>query len=478
MNIKRLFKYLTRFLLLQTTLTSVTIYYFDKFLMNEYVDGYLIIINNLIEDRDRFYPFIQNNLIKIDIYLAIFVFLFLIALYSTKFFTYVNELTFSIDKKFFDEYLNIYLLWTSSLMTFLFLFRFTVVSRSYLFFFTFLIPFIIQIYRNTEILSSLLGRSITGENYITFNLTKDSVYRNLRIMTFRKKIKDYKLELDKLDSIITVIDKLNKEEKVNLVIVNLDEKNSLPKDVENYLLNLNKKVLLISSSKMTFHNLFIKNEVKLNSNYLTYFNNDIQYGSKYILKRIIDISLSSVMMIIFLPLFAAIAIFVVKRDGYPFFVSQNRIGLHGTAFKMYKFRTMYVDSHKMRESLEELNKNDEVIFKIDADPRIFKGGEVLRKFSLDELPQLINVLRGDMSLVGPRPLFKEDTSKFDKNYMRRLNVLPGITGLLQINERNTDEFKVWYKYDLEYINNWNILLDIKILLKTPKSILKNKTKGL
>ena len=99
MNIKRLFKYLTRFLLLQTTLTSVTIYYFDKFLMNEYVDGYLIIINNLIEDRDRFYPFIQNNLIKIDIYLAIFVFLFLIALYSTKFFTYVNELTFSIDKK-------------------------------------------------------------------------------------------------------------------------------------------------------------------------------------------------------------------------------------------------------------------------------------------------------------------------------------------------------------------------------------------
>ena len=478
MNIKHLFKYLIRFLLLQTTLTAVTIFYFDRFLMNEYEDGYLIIINNLLDDRDRFYPFIQNNLIKIDIYLAIFVFLFLIGLYSTKFFTYVNELTFSIDKKFFDEYLNIYLLWTSFLMTFLFIFRFSVVSRAYLFLFTFLIPFIIQIYRNTELLSSILGRSINGENYITFNLAKDSVYRNLRIMTFRKKIEDYQLNLNKLDSLINVIDKFNKQEKVNLVVVNLEDIESLPEDVENYLLNLNKKVLLISNSQVSFHNLFIKKESKIDSTYLTYFNNDIQYGSKYILKRIIDIGLSTTMLIIFLPLFAVVAAFVTKRDGYPFIVTQNRIGLHGTLFKMYKFRTMYIDSHKKRGSLEELNKNDEVIFKIDNDPRVFRGGEILRKYSIDELPQLLNVIRGDMSLVGPRPLFKEDTSKFDKNYMRRLNVLPGITGLLQINERNTDEFKVWYKYDLEYINNWNILLDIKILLKTPKSIFQNKTKGL
>ena len=184
------------------------------------------------------------------------------------------------------------------------------------------------------------------------------------------------------------------------------------------------------------------------------------------------------MLVGLLPLFLAISIFITLRDGYPFVISQNRIGLHGKSFNMYKFRTMYIDSHKKRESLEELNKNDEVIFKIDNDPRIYRGGEILRKYSLDELPQLLNVIKGDMSLVGPRPLFKEDTSKFDKSYMRRLNVLPGITGLLQINERNTDEFKIWYKYDIEYINNWNILLDIKILFKTPKSILKNKTKGL
>ena len=128
MNFKNYIKYSVRFTFLQIILTSFVIYYFDRYLINEYVDGYVIIINSLIEDRNRFYPVVNDFFIKIDIYLALFIFLFLITLYSTKFFTYVNELTFSIDRKFFDEYLNIYLLWTSSLMTFLFLFRFSVVS--------------------------------------------------------------------------------------------------------------------------------------------------------------------------------------------------------------------------------------------------------------------------------------------------------------------------------------------------------------
>ena len=112
MNFKNYIKYGVRFLILQVILTSFSIFYFDNFLINEYIDGYLIIIENLLEDRDRFYPFIQNEFIKIDIYIAFFVFVFLVILYSTKFYTYVNELSFSLDKKFFDEYLNIYLLWT------------------------------------------------------------------------------------------------------------------------------------------------------------------------------------------------------------------------------------------------------------------------------------------------------------------------------------------------------------------------------
>jgi len=145
---------------------------------------------------------------------------------------------------------------------------------------------------------------------------------------------------------------------------------------------------------------------------------------------------------------------------------------------MYKFRTMYKGSHANRDSLRNLNKNDEVIFKIENDPRIIKGVELLRRFSLDELPQFFNVLKGDMSIVGPRPLFDEDTKLFNKNYMRRLNVLPGITGLLQINERNTSEFSTWYKYDIEYIENWSLFLDLKIILKTPLALFTTKSKGL
>ena len=471
-------KYGLRFFVLQAILTSFTIYYFDQFLINEYREGFVIIINNLLEDRDRFYPFVQNNFIKIDIYIALFIFIFLIILYSTKFFTYVNELTFSLNKKFFDEYFNLYLVWTSSLMTFLFIFRFSVVSRFYLFLLTFIVPFILQTFRNTELLSSLLGRSVANENYITFNIAKDSIFRNLRIMTFRKNIKDLQVDLSSEAQLIEEVDKLNKKQEVNLIILNIDSVSSLPQKIEEYLLNINKKVLIISESKPVFSNTFIYNQIFLNNTFLTYFNNDIQYGSKFILKRLMDIILGVLLIILLFPLFILICIFIFLKDGSPVIIKQNRVGLHGKLFNMYKFRTMYSNSHSKRDDLQDLNKNDEIIFKIENDPRIFSGGQVLRKFSLDELPQLFNVLKGEMSLVGPRPLFKEDTAYFNENYMRRLNVLPGLTGLLQINERNTSEFEVWYKYDIEYINSWNLYLDIKILLKTPLSLFKNSSKGL
>ena len=136
------------------------------------------------------------------------------------------------------------------------------------------------------------------------------------------------------------------------------------------------------------------------------------------------------------------------------------------------------NAHELRAELEEMNKNDEVIFKIEDDPRIIKGTNFLRNFSLDELPQFFNVIKGDMSLVGPRPLFDEDTNLFNESYMRRLNVLPGITGLLQINDRNASEFSVWYKYDIEYIENWSLYLDLLIIMKTPFSLVKSKSKGI
>tara|TARA_B100000212_G_scaffold313651_1_gene266701 strand:- start:356 stop:775 length:420 start_codon:yes stop_codon:yes gene_type:complete len=139
---------------------------------------------------------------------------------------------------------------------------------------------------------------------------------------------------------------------------------------------------------------------------------------------------------------------------------------------------MRLNSHELRDSLDELNQSDGPLFKIENDPRIINRLEFVRKYSLDELLQFFNVLRGDMSIVGPRPLFDDDTQLFDTKYMRRLNVLPGITGLLQINDRNTSEFETWYKYDIEYIENWSLYLDIKIILKTPFAIFSKKIRGL
>ena len=139
---------------------------------------------------------------------------------------------------------------------------------------------------------------------------------------------------------------------------------------------------------------------------------------------------------------------------------------------------MINDSHKKRDELNTLNKKSGPLFKIEDDPRLISGIKFIRNLSIDEIPQFVNVLKGEMSVVGPRPLFPEDSQHYDTNYIRRLNVLPGITGLLQINERNTDDFDIWYKYDIEYIDNWSLYLDIKIILKTPSSLFFKKTKGL
>ena len=480
-------KYSVRFLFLQTLLTYLTINYLNTFLISKDFceqcvgNSFLIQINNnLWEDRNRFFSFIPEQFINIDIFIAVFIFVFLVILYSTKFYTYVNELSFSIDRNYFDEFISIYLLWTTTFIIFLTMFRVShLISRGYLFIFTLIVPLILLLFRNSEFISSLLGRSVTNENSITFNLEEDSVFRNLRILTFRNTLKNFRdIDLNNAGKVIELIDNENKKNNVNLIVLNINSKNKISEKLESFLINLNKKVLIISKEEMVFNNYFLKRQENISGYQLNYFNNDIQYGSKYIIKRVLDISLSLFGILIFSPILLGIYIYIRIVDGGPSVIKQNRVGLHGKQFKMYKFRTMKNNAHELREDLQDLNKNDNVIFKIENDPRLLKGTLRLRNYSLDELPQLINVLIGNMSIVGPRPLFEEDTKLFTEKYMRRLNVLPGITGLLQINERNTSEFETWYKYDIEYIENWTLYLDLKIILKTPFSLFKNNIKGI
>ena len=486
MKLSSFLKYSTRFLFLQIVLTYTTIFYFNNLLIPTKFcelcvgNSFRLQINSYLwEDRNRFFTFLPERFSEVEYFLGFFIFTFLIILYSTKFYTYVNELSYSLDRNYFDEYVSIYLLWTSMFFIFITIFRISsLISRGYLIIFTFLIPLILLLFRNSEYLSSLLGRSVTNENFVTFNLEEDSIFRNLRIMTFRKNVGNFNIDVtNNTEAIIEKIDELNKSINVNLIVLNVNYLNVINQKLENYLINLNKKILIISKEEIKFENYFINRTEILSDYYLTYFNNDIQYGSKYILKRLLDIVVSIASITIFFPLYIGIIIYIYFLDGSETIIKQDRVGLHGEQFKMYKFRTMKKGSHEMREELQDLNKNDKAIFKIEDDPRIINGTKFLRNYSLDELPQFFNVLKGDMSIVGPRPLFNEDTKLFDENYMRRLNVMPGITGLLQINDRNTSDFERWYKYDIEYIENWSLFLDIKIILKTPYSLLTNKSKG-
>ena len=478
MKFNNLIKYILRFAFLQGLLTFTTIYYFDNFLITNNVYKQNIYLN-LVEDIQRFLPFVNSNFISIDVVLVIIVFIFLIILYSTKFYTYVNELTFSINKNLLDEYFQLYLLWTAYTFTVFYVLRFEDISRWYLILFSVFVPLILLIFRNTEFLSSLLGRSITNESFLSVNLDKDSNFRNLRIISFRNNLGN--IEHNDLVNDISIIDKIdnvNKEEKINLIVLNLDLQNKINSKLEKYLIETNKKVLIISKKQPVFTNTFLFREETIDKSFFTYFNNDIQYGSKYILKRILDITLSFIGLFVFLPIMILLGLYILLIDGYPFYVKQRRVGLHGETFNMYKFRTMKKNSHELRKKMEALNKSDGPLFKIEHDPRILKGLHFARKYSIDELLQFINVIKGDMSIVGPRPLFDDDTQLFNTKYMRRLNVLPGITGLLQINERNTSEFETWYKYDIEYIEKWSLYLDFKIILKTPFALFSKKIKGL
>ena len=190
-------------------------------------------------------------------------------------------------------------------------------------------------------------------------------------------------------------------------------------------------------------------------------------------KRLLDISVSSLLLIVLAPVFAIVAILVKLDLSGPVFFAQDRVGLNKRRFRMYKFRTMAGDAEKKQPELESLNEADGPVFKIKNDPRVTPIGKYLRKASIDELPQLLNVLVGDMSLVGPRPLPFRDYRGFDQDSARRrFSVRPGITCLWQVNGRSSVSFKEWMELDLHYIDHWSLWLDVKLLAKTIPAVLK------
>ena len=196
-------------------------------------------------------------------------------------------------------------------------------------------------------------------------------------------------------------------------------------------------------------------------------------GWQVLVKRIQDFAISFTLLILLSPLFLLISILIKLTSNGPVFFLQERVGLNKRRFKIFKFRTMIPNAEKMMAELEALNELSGPVFKIKNDPRLTPLGRFLRRSSLDELPQLLNVLLGDMSLVGPRPMAIRDFEGFSEDWQRRrFSVPPGITCLWQINGRNSVPFQQWMEMDMQYIAEWSLWLDLKILARTIPAVWK------
>ena len=185
-----------------------------------------------------------------------------------------------------------------------------------------------------------------------------------------------------------------------------------------------------------------------------------------IFKRIIDIIGAGLGLILLSPIIAIVACAVKVTSKGPIFFSQKRVGKNGELFEMYKFRSMVVNAEELKGNLEDQNEMSGPMFKIKDDPRITKVGKFIRKTSIDELPQLWNVLKGDMSLVGPRPSLPKEVEQFDNWMFKRLSVRPGLTCYWQVSGRNNIDFEDWMKLDVKYVDERNIWIDIKLIFKT------------
>lgn len=188
-------------------------------------------------------------------------------------------------------------------------------------------------------------------------------------------------------------------------------------------------------------------------------------------KRLLDLFITIPALILLSPLFLVVAVIIKCTSKGPILFKQKRVGIGGKIFWMYKFRSMVVDAEELLDALKDQNEKDGPIFKIKEDPRITKVGKFIRKYSIDELPQLINVLRNEMSIVGPRPALPKETVQYAPADYKRLSVLPGLTCIWQVSGRSKLTFSEWMDLDRKYIRDWSLNLDIKLIFATFREVL-------
>jgi exopolysaccharide biosynthesis polyprenyl glycosylphosphotransferase len=254
---------------------------------------------------------------------------------------------------------------------------------------------------------------------------------------------------------------------------------SLP--ISSLYLEISRIAALCDEQGITTHVLFSPFDLKrarakpANSDYdsLITLHAGAMQGWALLVKRVLDIMISLAGIILFAPILLITSVLIKLTSPGPVFFVQKRVGLNKRLISVYKFRTMVLNAEQKQAELEHLNEVGGPVFKIKNDPRITRIGKFLRKTSIDELPQLLNVLKGDMSLVGPRPLPVRDYRGFNRDWQRRrFSIRPGITCLWQINGRSSVSFERWMELDLEYIDHWSVWLDLQILIRTIPAVLK------
>jgi exopolysaccharide biosynthesis polyprenyl glycosylphosphotransferase len=386
----------------------------------------------------------------------------------------------------FYEYFQSTVLVITFLLVFYYVFKLYMLSPLFLIEFAFIGLLFLFFARSMEYKLFKIYRS-KGYNYINMVIiadesaiqfiekilsNKDWGYRIIAIFTGSAKIKEkYEKAIILLpDEYLTVLHDLMEVDIIDEVIY--FKNNVIPSEVRNTVRSC-EELGVVFSLNYTGQDNKLTNAIKTeigNRRFLTFIN--IPHNSFALaIKKILDIVLSIFIIICLSPILIVITILIITTSKGPVLFKQARVGLRGRQFGLYKFRTMIVNAENLRKDLEVNNEADGPVFKIKDDPRVTKIGKFLRKTGLDELPQLFNVLRGEMSLIGPRPPLPSETVQYKRWQLRRLSVKPGLSCFWQIKpDRNNIKFEKWMELDLAYIDNWSLRLDFIILIKTIKTV--------
>jgi exopolysaccharide biosynthesis polyprenyl glycosylphosphotransferase len=386
----------------------------------------------------------------------------------------------------FFEYLQSTTLITILLLVFYFVFKLYLISRLFLFEFALFGFLLLFMARLMEYALFKVYRA-KGFNYVNVALIADDSsmpfveslftnkewgYRIIAIFTGSARLKEKyeKVIIQLPEEYIMALNDLMEADIIDEVLYIKNK--VVPSEVRNVIRSC-EELGVIFRLRYKDDKMNLTNAVKTtigNVKFLTFINIPFNFYALAI-KKIMDVGISLFMLIALSPFLLIIALSVKLTSPGPIMYKQPRVGLRGRIFNLYKFRTMVVNADFLRKDLESKNEVDGPVFKIKDDPRVTKIGKFLRKTGLDELPQLINILKGEMSLIGPRPPLQAETKLYKRWQLRRLSVKPGLSCFWQIKpERNSIKFETWMELDLAYIDNWSLRLDFVILIKTIKTV--------